>query len=123
MALFIGAYELLCHVAGNPQLLGQREGPLTVDDAEVDGLGLTPHLGGDHLREQPEHLTGSTGMDILVLTEGITEDRILREMGQHPQLDLGVVGCQNHATGRCNERLADTAAFVGTDRDILQVGI
>jgi hypothetical protein len=45
------------------------------------------------------------------------------DMGQQAQLDLAVVGADQHMAGLGDEGLADLAAFLGADRDVLQVGI
>ena len=44
-------------------------------------------------------------------------------MGQHPQLDLGIVGVHQHLAVTRPEELAQVAADFGADRDILHIGL
>ena len=44
-------------------------------------------------------------------------------MREHAQLDLRVVGRDEHVAGIGDERAADLAAELGADRNVLQVGI
>ncbi|MNV65131.1 hypothetical protein D3C71_1578080 [compost metagenome] len=61
-------------------------------------------------------------MNVHVIQERILQSGIIRDMRQHPQLNLRIVGRQNRPArlGR-DEDLADFAAFLQPDRDILQV--
>ena len=63
-------------------------------------------------------------VDVAVLREGPAQRRIVGVMGEDPQLDLRVVGRQEPpARPARDERLADLAAVLGADRDVLQVGV
>ena len=52
-----------------------------------------------------------------------SQHRQVGDVGQQPQLDLRVVGADQHMARFGNERVADAAAFLGADRDVLQVRI
>ncbi len=67
---------------------------------------------------------GHGAVDVVVVREGPAQGRIVGIMGQDPQLDLRIIGRQEQpARPARDERLADLAAFLGADRDILQVGV
>ena len=44
-------------------------------------------------------------------------------MGKHTQLDLAVVRVHQHAAGFRNEHLADFRAQIGSNGDVLQIGL
>ncbi|VTR68523.1 hypothetical protein DESC_710019 [Desulfosarcina cetonica] len=113
----------LRHLVADIQFPGQTKGAHAVDDAEIDCLGLAAQLVGDHLGEHLEYLGGRAGVDILVLLEGLDENRILRTVGQDAQFDLGVIRREQLPAATRNEGLADFAPLFGADGDILQVGI
>jgi len=60
-------------------------------------------------------------MDILVAGKGIAEDRISGEVGQYPQLDLGVVGGDETVPLGGNEGMAYQAPLFAADRNVLQL--
>ncbi len=62
-------------------------------------------------------------MDVDPVREGLLQLRDVAYVGQEPQLDLRVVGADQHMARLGDEGLADLAAFLGADRDVLQVGI
>ena len=55
--------------------------------------------------------------------EGVDQRPLLRDVGEDAQLDLAVVGDQQHVPGRGDEGAADALAQLGADGDVLQVGI
>ncbi len=56
--------------------------------------------------------------------EGPAQRRVVGIMGQDPQLDLRVIGRQElPARAARDERLADLAALLGADRDVLEVRV
>ena len=79
------------------QLRGQAEGGLPVDDAEIDGLGAAAHLLVDICGRHMEDLAGRAQVDVLVLAEGLGKGLVARDVGQHAQVDLRVVGGDQHA--------------------------
>ena len=62
-------------------------------------------------------------MDVDAFEEGVAQGRDVRDVGEEAQLDLRVVGGDQHVARRGDEGFADLAAFLGADRDVLQVGI
>src|SRR5262249_52997206 len=80
--------ELLRLVLGDIELLGEGEGPLAVDGAEIDGLGAGSLLGGDLRLGDPEDQRGGLAVDVAPGAEGIDELLVLGEMRQEPELDL-----------------------------------
>ena len=63
-------------------------------------------------------------MDVLAVFEGRDQRLVARQMGHQAQFDLTVIGRKQQVVViRGDERLADAAAHVVADRDVLQVGI
>ena len=62
-------------------------------------------------------------MDVLAAGETFFQGRNVGDMGQQPQLDLRVVRADQHIARFGDEGVADAAAFLGADRDVLQVRI
>ena len=80
----------------DPQLLAEAEGAHAVEDAEVDRLGRPPLLAGDQLGRDAEDDGGGGAVDVLPGGEGVDESLLVRDVGQDAQLDLAVVGDQQH---------------------------
>ena len=55
--------------------------------------------------------------------ERLDERLLVRQVREHAQLDLRVVGRDQHVARRGDERAPDLAAELGADRDVLQVRI
>ncbi len=94
-----------------------------VDNAEVDRLGHPAHIRSYLRRLNTEESGGGGGMNILIAPEGLKQALVLRQMGQHPQVNLRVIGAQQEGAGRGNESLPDLPAQVAAHRDILQVRV
>ena len=62
-------------------------------------------------------------MYVVAATVGLDQQRIFGKMRQQAQLDLRVVGGQQHVAGFSDERGANFAAEFGADGNVLQVGI
>ena len=62
-------------------------------------------------------------MDVLAGAKSGDQLRVAGHVGQHPQLDLGVVGRQENEAVLRDERFADAAAGLLAHRDVLQVGV
>jgi hypothetical protein len=75
------------------------------------------------LDRHAEHLRRGHGVDVEAFGEGLLQLRDVADVGQQAQLDLAVVGADQHFARLGDEGLADLAAFLGADRDVLQVGI
>src|SRR6266850_2895355 len=115
--------EPLRVVLGDAELAGQGERPLPVDRAEVDRLRAGAHVRGDLVLRHAEDDGRSLAVNVPALLEGFDERRVAREMGQESQLDLGVVGREQHRAGRSDEGAANGLAARGAHGDILQVRI
>ena len=71
---------------------GESIGGLTINDAEIDGLGTVSLFGGDVLQRYAEDLRSDKSMNVLILSEGVDQGFILTEMRQDPKLNLGIIG-------------------------------
>ena len=106
------------------EAFGEAEGALAVDDAEVDGFGAAALGGGDFVERHAEDLAGDDRVDVFVAVEGGAHRCVLRVVGQDAQLDLRVVGGEQLPAGMAgDEGGANFAAFLGADRDVLQVRV
>jgi hypothetical protein len=70
-----------------------------------------------------EHLGRGLGVDVDPVAEGPGQDRVARQVGQDPHLDLRVVGGDQQLARPGHEAAADGASQLGPDRDVLQVGV
>ena len=75
------------------------------------------------LDRHAEHACGGLGVEILPASECRDEPFVSRKVREETQLDLRVVGAQEHAVFRCDERRADAAPELGAHGDVLQVGV
>ena len=109
-------------VPSDAELSGQRKRSLPIERSEVDGLGrpaLVPrHLVERHAEDDRSRLL----VHIYSVPEGTHQRFIPREMGEDAQFDLRVVCPIEEAAVRRNESLADLAAQVSSDGDVLEVG-
>ncbi len=62
-------------------------------------------------------------MNVVSAAERLHQQRIFREMGQQPQLDLRIVGGEHHVARLGNESSANLAAQLRADGNILQVRV
>ncbi len=109
--------------AGQTEPIGQAEVAHAVQDAVVDHLGHAPIVVRDLLDVEVEHLGRGRRVGVLALGERLEERRVAREMRQHAQLDLAVVGREQQLAWLGGERPPHALALVGADRDVLQVGV
>ena len=105
----------------NPEALSETVGLHPVEQAEVDHLRRTPLVRRHRVRVDVVDSRRRRRVNIEVLFERVDESRVVREMGEDAQLDLRVVGDQEHAPFVRDERLPDRTALLGPDRDVLQV--
>ena len=85
------------------ELVGEAERRDAVDDAEVDRLGAPARLGRHALDRHAEHLRGGGGVDVEAVQEGALQLRDVADVGDEPQLDLAVVGADQHVAGLGDE--------------------
>ena len=62
-------------------------------------------------------------MNVQPIGKGLFQGADIGHMGEDAQLDLAVVERQQLVAGLRHEGLADAAAFLGADGDVLQVRI
>src|SRR5439155_1537216 len=115
--------KALGFVQGDAELAGEGEGSLPVNRGEVDGLGARPDLGGDLLLGHAEDERRGLSVNIPAPLERLHERRVAGEMGEQPQLDLGVVGGEQHRTGRSDERASNIFAARRANGDIRAVRV
>src|SRR5207247_2815845 len=109
--------ESLRVILGEAELSGESERPLPVDRGEVDRLGAGSHVRGDLVLRHVEDDRRRLAMNVPALLEGFDERRVAREMGQEAQLDLGIVGREEHGAGRSDEGATNGLAAAGTAGD------
>ena len=122
VALEICIDILLSLVAANIQLLTKTERRHSIDETKIDRLGGTALLGIDLLKPGAEYFGGGGAVHIQAFGKGIEQIFVGRQMRHDTQLDLRVIERQDFATIIGHESFADTAAFGGSNRNILQVG-
>ena len=106
------------------EALGEAERALAVDDAEVDGLGAAALGRRTSPSGTPKTWLATSVWMSSSRSKAAHIDGVLRIVGQDAQLDLRVVGGEQLPAGLAgDERGADFAAFVGADRDVLQVRV
>ncbi len=105
------------------EVAGQAERAHAVNQAEVDHLGITTLLAGDFRCRCAENFSSSGTMNIHAFGKCAQHVLIARDVGHDAQFDLRIVGGNNHAIFGRYKRFADTPAFGGANRDILQVRI
>ena len=111
--------ELLGLGLRNLQAVGETEGGDAVQNPEVDGLGGAAHVGGNLLFVNAVDMGGHRRVDILVVAEGFDHALVLAHVRDDAELDLRVVGGEQHVAIGGHERLADVAAALGTHGDVL----
>ena len=122
-ALEVGVDEALGVLARDAEVVGEPEGRDAVDDAEVDRLGLAADVGGHALDRHAEHLGGGHRVDVEAVAERLLQRLDVGHVGEDAELDLGVVEAEQHVARLGDEGLADAAALLGADRDVLQVRV
>ena len=111
-------------LAGDAELLAETEGRDAIDDAEVDALGIAALVFGDLFHRQVVNLGRRGGMDVETAVEGVEHVLVLGQRGDDTELNLRVVGRQQQVVVVSgHEGTAYLAAALGTDGDILQIGI
>src|SRR5512143_1604920 len=110
-------------LSADPQFARQPERAHAVEDAEVDHLRPAPQLRGDGGRGHAEDGGRRRGVNVVPLTETADQLRVPGQVGEQPQLNLGVVGPDEEIPLLRDESRPDPAAELGADRDVLQFRI
>ena len=102
----------------------QAEVAHPVGEAEVHHLRHRPIVRRDVRRLLVQHPRRRGAVDVLAGGEGLLEVLVARDVGEDPQLDLGVVGGEQGQVRRAgDERAPDAPAELGPDRDVLEVRV
>ena len=80
-------------------------------------IGSMPSIG------TPNTSRRRARVDVLAVGETFPQHRQIGDMRQQPQLDLRVIRADQHVPRFGDERVADAAAFLRADRDVLQIRI
>jgi hypothetical protein len=104
-------------------VLGERERRLPVEQRVVDDLRAAAQLVGVEPAVVAEDLQRRAVVDVLAAAERVDERLVAREVREHAQLDLRVVGRDQHVARVGDERAADLAAERGPDGDVLEVRV
>ena len=122
-ALEVAVDELLRLLLLDLQAVGEPVGGEPVDDPVVDHLRLGAHADREVLGRGVEDLGRGLGVDVLAALEDLAQHVLAGDVGEHAQLDLGVVDREQDVAGLGDEAGADLAARLGADRDVLQVRV
>src|SRR6185369_352653 len=94
---------------------------LAVDRGEVDRLGTAAHVGRDLFRWDAEDERSRLSVNVPAPLERLDERRIAREVRHEAQLDLRVVGNEEHPALARHEATPDRFAALSAHRDVLEV--
>ncbi len=103
------------------EIASEAECTHSIDQAEVDYLCVAALFAGHVGRHNAEYLGGGRTMNVFAIGKGTQHVGVFRQMRHDAQLDLRVISRHDDATGRRDERFANTPAFGGTDRNVLQI--
>src|SRR5262249_28898547 len=108
----------------NAEAFRESKGALAINDAEVDRLGAGTLGGSDFRKRDAEDLAGDERVDVVVAFEGSAHGGVVGVVRKDTELDLRIIGAEQLPARQAgDERGADFAAFLGADRDVLQVGV
>ena len=103
------------------QVFREGERAHAVDDAEVYRLRAAADNRRDHLRRNPEDAGGGLAVEIVARKERRDHVFVAGKRREQAQLDLRVVGVDEHAAVGGAEEAAHVAAELGADGYVLQV--
>ena len=122
-ALQVAGDEFLALFARDVEPVGEAEAGEAVDDAEVDHLRLRALADVDVVAGDVEDLGRGRRVDVVAGAEDLFQHLLVGDVGEHPQLDLAVVGGEQLGALLGDEAGPHRAADLGADRDVLQVGV
>ena len=123
IALEVALHVLLRRAALDAEVACQAERRHAVHETEVDDLGGAALVGRDCIEADAKHLRGRRLVHVAIRGESRAQAFISRQVRHDAQLDLRVVGRQQHPARWRDERLADAPPLGPAHRDVLQVGI
>ena len=103
----VGVDERLRRFLGHADVLRQRERGFAVEQCVVDDLGAAPQFVLAETAVGAEHLERGAIVDVLAAAERLDQRVLARQVREHAQLDLRVVGRDEHVSRRGDERAAD----------------
>ena len=116
--------ELLRLLAADPGARGQPEVAHAVGQPEVDHLGHRPLVRGDLTRRLVQHPCGRLAVNVGLFRERLLQVLVAGHVGDDPELDLGVVRCNEHGLRRAgHERAPNPPPEWRPYRDVLQVRV
>ena len=110
-----------CLFPGDAQILAQPERTDAIYDSKIDRLGIAPLLVRNLVKRNVEHLGCCNPVDVLLFLVGFDQMAVPGTMGQHAQLNLGIIRVYEDESVFRDEYLANQSSQFHTDRDILQV--
>ena len=84
----VAVYDALSLSPATVQSLAEAESTHPVKHTEVHLLRLAPHLVGDELGHDAEHVGSGAAVDVLSTGEGLAQMLVPREVRHHAQLHL-----------------------------------
>ena len=105
------------------QVFCKAECAHAVNDAEIDGFGTAPQIGGDFSVGQMEDLFRGRRMNVLPGAIGLYQHLALRKMSQESQFDLRIICIDKDVPFARNEQLSEFSSHFCPDGNILQIGI
>src|SRR5690606_6648584 len=109
--------------AGDAKITRETKGADAVDDAEIDGFGVVAYILRHAFYGDAEHFRRGARVNVDAVGEGLLQLRNIRDMCEQAQLNLRIVGGDQTVALLRNKRLADTAALLRPDRNVLQVRV
>ena len=94
----VGVDELLRRLLRHADVLRQREGGLAVEQRVVDDLGAAAQLVLAQAAVGAEHLQRGAIVNVFAAPERVDQRFVARQVREHAQLDLRVVGGDQHVT-------------------------
>jgi hypothetical protein len=110
-------------LAAHAGVAGEPEIAQPIHHAEVDHLGDPPHIRRDVLRSDGIHLRSSATVDVLAALERLDQLLFSRDVGEHAQLHLRVIGADETLPFVSVESAPDPLPPLGAHWNVLQVGV
>ena len=108
---------------GNPKLTRKPEGRHAINQAEVNGFRVATLFARHLFQWQTENFSGGRAVNVFALRERVNQTCVVGQMRHNAQLNLGIVGGNNFIAITGNKGLPNSAPFLVTNRNILQIRI
>ena len=120
-ALEVGVEDLRRVAGGDVEALPEPVRLHPVRESVVDDLREPALRVVDGLLGHVEHGRGGGGVHVGAAFERVDQAGVFREVGEHAELDLRVVGGEETRSDVGDERAADLTTVGGADGDVLEV--